>query len=180
MQIDCDYYTDRDTYTVNPGEQEEKGKPVIRLFGVNAVGNSVCAHIHNFTAYFYIHVVESHCSVTTEEIEEFRLCLNRYMHANDAVLEIELVEKYPIMHYQPNKQTFLKVYCSHPQFIARLRTVIEKGIMIGDKDCLSRVTYESNIPYPLRFMCDNEIGGMSWVRINAGNWSFRQTSQKQS
>lgn len=49
------------------------GKPVIRLFGVNAAGNSVCAHVHNFTAYFYIHVVERSCELTAEEIEEFRI-----------------------------------------------------------------------------------------------------------
>ena len=73
MQIDCDYYTDRGNFTVNPGEQEESGKPVIRLFGVNAVGNSVCAHIHNFTAYFYVHVVEREATMTAEELEEFRL-----------------------------------------------------------------------------------------------------------
>ena len=75
------------------------GKPVIRLFGVNAAGNSVCAHVHNFTAYFYIHICEKGVTLTTEQIEEFRINLNKQMHAKDAVLEIEIVEKYPIMHY---------------------------------------------------------------------------------
>ena len=50
-------------------EKEDVGKPVIRLFGVNAQGNSVCAHVHNFTAYFYIHVVESNVNLTSEVIE---------------------------------------------------------------------------------------------------------------
>ena len=39
-------------------EKEDTGKPIIRLFGVNAQGNSVAAHIHNFSSYFYIHIVE--------------------------------------------------------------------------------------------------------------------------
>ena len=150
---------------------------MIRLFGVNAAGNSVCAHVHNFTAYFYIHVIERSCVLTAEEIEEFRILLNKQMHARDAVLEVELVEKYPLMHYQAAKQKFLKVYCSHPQFVARLRSVVEKGISIGNKDCLSSVTYESAVPYALRFMIDNEIGGMSWVRIDAGNWTPRQRKE---
>ena len=58
-------------------EKEDMGKPVIRLFGVNANGNSVCAHVHNFTAYFYVHVVEQNATITTEEIEQFRIQLNR-------------------------------------------------------------------------------------------------------
>ena len=95
-------------------EKEDTGKPVIRLFGVNAQGNSVCAHVHNFTAYFYIHIIEKDVTITAEDIENFRLSLNRQMMARDAVLEIEVVEKYPIMHYQQEKQRFLKCYCSHP------------------------------------------------------------------
>ena len=102
------------------------------------------------------------------------------MYARDAVLEIEIVERYPIMHYQGEKQKFLKVYCSHPQFVSRLRGFVEKGMQIGNKDCLSSITYESNMPYALRFMIDNEFGGMSWVRIGAGNWNIRHPSQKSS
>ena len=50
-------------------EKEDVGKPVIRLFGVNANGNSVCAFIHNFTAYFYVHIIEENVTITSEEIE---------------------------------------------------------------------------------------------------------------
>ena len=45
------------------------GKPVLRLFGVNANGNSVCAHVHNFTAYFYAHIVEKAVTLTAEDVE---------------------------------------------------------------------------------------------------------------
>ncbi len=101
-------------FCLNIDEKEDTGAPVIRLFGVNANGNSVCAHVHNFTAYFYIHICEKNVNLTSEEIEQFRLQLNKAMFARDAVLEIEIVEKFPIMNYQEEKQKFLKVYCSHP------------------------------------------------------------------
>lgn len=72
MQVDCDYYSK----AVNGGIESNaddckfvgsffiaieidfrtEEKAVIRLFGVNASGNSVAAYIHNFTAYFYIQV----------------------------------------------------------------------------------------------------------------------------
>ena len=103
------------------GEKEPTGKPVIRLFGVNANGNSVCAHVHNFTAYFYVHIIENAVTLSSDEIEEFRIKLNRSISEPDAVLEIEVVEKYPIMNYQADKQKFLKLYCANPMFVARLR-----------------------------------------------------------
>lgn len=65
-------------------------------------------------------------------------------------------------------------------FVSRLRQVIEKGIYIGQKDCLSNITYESNMAYNLRFMIDNEFGGMSWVRIDAGNWRIRHPREKKT
>lgn len=74
MQTDCDYYTERPQGQYREeGEKEDTGKPVIRLFGVNAAGNSVCAHVHNFTAYFYIHIIEQNVTLSTEEIEQFRV-----------------------------------------------------------------------------------------------------------
>ncbi len=63
MQIECD------TYTVNGKwkfcrqitfslENAPNEKALIRLFGVTELGNSVAAHVHNFTAYFYAQVIE--------------------------------------------------------------------------------------------------------------------------
>ncbi len=36
---------------------------MIRLFGVTEEGNSVAAYVHNFTAYFYAHVLESESGI---------------------------------------------------------------------------------------------------------------------
>lgn len=55
--------------------------------------------MHNFTAYFYIHVIEKNVTLTAEDLEQFRLSLNKQLYARDAVLEIEVVEKYPIKNY---------------------------------------------------------------------------------
>ena len=93
--------------------------------------------------------------------------LNKWVAARDAVLEIELVEKYPIMNYQANIQKFLKIYCRHPNYVTKLRAFIESGVRLGTQDLLSQVTYESTMAYALRFMIDNDFGGMSWVRIQA-------------
>lgn len=48
------------------------GLPIIRMFGVTENGNSVAAHVHNFTAYFYVHVIEENCELGPVEIDLFR------------------------------------------------------------------------------------------------------------
>ena len=69
---------------------------------------------------------------------------------------------------------------SHPKFIPQLRTVVEKGLTIAERDCLSEISYESNMPYALRFMIDNEIGGMTWIKIEKGRWRIRHPREKET
>ena len=77
-------------------------------------------------------------------------------------------------------QQFLKVYVSHPKFIPQLRTATEKGLTFCERDCLSEISYESNMPYALRFMIDNEIGGMTWIRIEKGKWKMRHHRERET
>jgi hypothetical protein len=55
MQIDCDYATEQDDkgsqmqdVMVASDAQASKERPVIRLHGINAQGNSVSAYVYNF------------------------------------------------------------------------------------------------------------------------------------
>jgi len=43
----------------------------------------------------------------------------------------------------------------------------------GDHEAFGRVTYESNMPFALRFMIDNDIGGMQWIQIPAEKYMLR-------
>jgi DNA polymerase delta subunit 1 len=91
-----------------------------------------------------------------------------------AVIQIDVVEKASIFHYHPDKSKFLKIYVAHPKVIPQLRGAFERGFEFRPgMDVLSTITYESNLPYALRFMIDNEIGGMMWVKIEKKNWVLR-------
>ena len=77
----------------------------------------------------------------------------------------------------------MKIYVSHPKYIANLRTSIERGLKLvnnHDHECLNDTTFESNVLYSLRFMIDCEIGGMTWVKIEKGNWFIRPREKKES
>lgn len=84
------------------------------------------------------------------------------------------------MNYQSKKQRFLKIYVSHPKFVAPLRTIIERTARIAGEDLISETTYESNIPFALRFMVDNDIGGMTWIRVEKGKWKIRHERKKET
>lgn len=43
---------------------------------------------------------------------------------------------------------------------------------------MSEITYESNMPYALRFMIDSEIGGMTWIKIEKGKWQIRLITRR--
>jgi DNA polymerase elongation subunit (family B) len=77
--------------------------PVIRMFGVTADGNSVAAFVHNFTSYFYAHIEAKGINPSQRDLEVFKQTLETAVHAPGCVVQIELVEKYPIMFYQEEK-----------------------------------------------------------------------------
>lgn len=56
------------------------------MFGVNEAGNSVAAHVHNFTAYFFVHILDPTLKFNQVEIKNFQDSLNSAIHSNNAVI----------------------------------------------------------------------------------------------
>ena len=67
---------------------------------------------------------------------------------------------------------FFKIYVYQPNFVAGMRGMFEKGININNVIFPNR-TFESNMPYALRFMVDQGIVGMGWLKINANSFKIR-------
>ncbi len=85
-------------------------------------------------------------------------------------------DKASVMNYQANKAVFLKIYTGLPKYVNQFRTIFESGSFnfpSGQEDSFELVTYESNLPYALRFMIDNSVVGMSWIRLNKGTYRMR-------
>ncbi len=78
------------------------------------------------------------------------------------------------MHYSFGKKSnFLKIVTNSPKHVSALRRVYEEGFKLKDNLYVKETTYESNIPYALRFMIDRDISGMSWVEVPAGKYELR-------
>ena len=105
------------------------------------------------------------------------------LNPTTAVKTVELIrDKASVMHYQADKATFLKIYTGLPKHVNQLRTLFENGSFIYPRSAQQSIfeltTYESNLPFPLRFMIDNSIVGMSWIKIKAGTYRTRSYSDR--
>ena len=86
------------------------------------------------------------------------------------------------MFYRENTAKFLKIYVTLPKYVNQLRGLFEKEMVSFQNTYhyFESVTYESNMPFALRFMIDNDIVGMQWIQIQGGKYTLRRESQKVS
>ena len=86
---------------------------------------------------------------------------------------IEIDKKINIYNYKNKLKEYLKITLYQPKNVSYLRDQFEKGIVFNN--CIfDRTTYESKINFPLRFMIDRNIVGMSWVKIQEGKYIISQ------
>lgn len=167
MQIDVDYYTEEASQLpsyipLRKGEEYA----VLRMYGVTECGNSVMAHIHNFLSYFYCEVGPKHQEedFSAEQLQKLAKDISAQHKIPGAVKHIECEMKASVMGYHEKETKFLKIYVGLPKYVSQLRQLFEQGhIKFNGKSIFEQVTYESNMPFALRFMIDNDIVGMQWI-----------------
>ncbi len=116
------------------------GKPLLRLFGKTREGEAVCALTNKQLPYFYLDAKED-IQKTKEEIEKMGA-------------QAEIVEKIlPIGFQQPKK--ILKIIGRDPSAVPEMKEAARKY----------GTPYEADILFKYRYMVDNELKGMTWVRV---------------
>lgn len=156
---------------------------IIRLYGVTEEGHSVLMHVHGVLPYFYVA-----CPDTFDESRcgEVRQALDAALAQRDRggdstrVVGVQLVsDRMSIYGYQFDRAIKLwKVYLSMPSHVPKARTLLESGITLPGCDFRSYQTYESNVPFILRFMIDQNIQGCNWLEAPAQTYSVRSAAQK--
>src|SRR3989344_2597926 len=136
--LDCDYVL-------------LNGLPVLRLFGKNKEGKTVCAFYEKFLPYFYVLPSDSDNSVE-ESIE-----LLRTNFPND-IMKLEIVKKTLPIGYDDKPADLLKITLKDPSHTPEVREFLRNRS--GAKEI-----YEADILFKYRFMADFGLYGMKWVRV---------------
>ena len=67
-----------------------------------------------------------------------------------------------------------------PSLVPGLKRAFDDGFSIPNVGLIKGQTYESNVPFVLRFMIDKGIQGADWVELPAGTYSLRDPSKQVS
>lgn len=164
-----------------PGQAPEK-VPVLRMYGVTEDGHSVLAKIHGFLPYFYVQCPQAGDSgelftdiqVLGESLDEELLNSGCRDKLPKYVTNVEVVPRSTLMNWQGTDHLpFFKVTVAVPGVIATCRSIIERGFTLKNGNQFPAGTsYETNIPFVLRFMVDQQIVGGGWVKLDSGVSQF--------
>ncbi|KAJ3102438.1 DNA-directed DNA polymerase delta [Phlyctochytrium planicorne] len=183
QQLDIDDYIGDSRHVL---ENNFTQSAILRLYGTTNDGVSVLCHVHGFTPYFYIPAPngfnENHLPKFREALDfAIRNDSRRQEMHGTAVLSIEFVSKQSIYGYQgPNKNLFLQIFVRFADQVTVAKRLLEGGISVPGFPNRSFTTFESNIPFTLRFMIDTKIVGANWVSLQAEKYSIRRDATKVS
>lgn len=150
------------------------------MYGVTEQTNSVCLIIEDFYPYFYVkwNGVDN---PSQEKIEELKFILNDKVESKKGVRgvkELEIVSKTDLKFYNDIKEKFVKITMESPKFISCLRDMFENSEMHDLKKKgfhFDNKTFESKVSFPLRYMIDRGIVGMSWITLPKNTYKLRDT-----
>lgn len=156
---------------------------VLRIFGVTEEGNSICAHITGFFTYLYI---PAWSGMTQTDIQTFSDTLNeklinetREKGLQRGVLNITVKKLSSVWGYQYNRLTdFLCIQLALPSLVPPAKRFLEDGILINSFSRRSFQTYESNVPFILRFMVDTKMSGGSWIELPPEKYAIKPNASK--
>ena len=174
MQVDIDSYNQAPDK--NFTQEKTSQVAVVQMFGVTKEGYSVVAHIHGVMPYLYVELPPGghriDCAAVMANLEAaLKEAQGAPRGVSPMVMKVELVKKQNIWNYNPDgMKDFLKITVAVPRLVSMCRTVFERGLeerCAQGREPWRALTYESNTPFALRYMIDEDISGGCWCEAKA-------------
>ncbi|KAF9508169.1 hypothetical protein BS47DRAFT_1373735 [Hydnum rufescens UP504] len=149
--------------------------PTLRMFGITECPR----HVTDFLPYFYVPVPRGFYPSDLDALKEL---INSTLDSPDGLRNVQILPKRSLWGYRGDaKPVFLKLTISDPKTLPKVRGLFERGeLHFRDLFPEPITTYESNIPFILRFMVDTKVVGMNWIEVPGGKYTLRQASRKVS
>jgi DNA polymerase delta subunit 1 len=89
------------------------------------------------------------------------------------ILAVEIQQKESIMGFSGGRtRDFIRISVALPKHVPTCRSILEKGFNSRFFES-GYQTFESNIPFSLRFMIDRDVVGASWIEATPGTYRLR-------
>jgi len=123
--------------------------PVVRLFGKNKEGKTVCAFYEKFLPYFYV----------LPKNEKFDEIVDLLKKSFASILSnIEMVKKFKPIGYSEEPVEMLKITLTDPSRTPEVREFLRTKEVVEE-------IFEADILFKYRFMADMGINGMKWLKV---------------
>ena len=151
--------------------------PVLRIFGPTPTGQSSCLHIHGVFPYLYI-PLPSGIDPSPNWIRELYKSINTAISSelqptnqcSHHVYDIKIIAAKPFYGYHPTRRIFLQIFLYNPPHIRLLADILLTGVVMNTP----LQPHESHIPYPLQFMIDYNLYGMTQIYLSDLQFRFSQ------
>ncbi|KAI5137394.1 DNA polymerase delta subunit 1 [Nematocida ausubeli] len=130
----------------------EDAGPLVCLQGKTQAGEEIECTVSGHYHYFYI------SKVPGESIDSARI---EAVHKE--IVKVNVVTKTNIYGYAEGEEEFYQICIRDPKKIVSVSTAVVEYFSRMDENKNSRITFEVNIGYIIRFMVDKEIVGMGYV-----------------
>ena len=152
-----------------------KKVPVLRIFGPTPTGQSTCLHIHGVFPYLYIPLpagVDPSPYWIGELSKSIDFAINKGLATTNStslhVYDIKIITAKPFYGYHPTKRLFLQIFLYNPLHVRMLADILLTGAVM--KTPLQ--PHEAHVPFPLQFMIDYNLYGMSLIYLAEMQFRF--------
>lgn len=170
---DDDYYDEDQSY-----KKKVERKYMIRMYGINEKGQSMCVHVNNFTPYFFLKIPQTWNETNVNYLMlEVNKKLNYY--AKQALISKDIVMRKEFYGFTNNKKfKFIRFVFKNFMAFNQYKEIFEKNIKIDNKTYKFEL-YETNISPMLRFMHCRDIIPAAWIKINRGKYDYKSITRCQ-
>lgn len=166
------------------------GDACLHVYGKTVTGHSVTLTVEGALPYFYVDAPRSDCTQRDANFYKSRLeemvGEDKYLHVHnnkgmmyrqrkrqDVVYRVDMVQRFNIFFYEPERRTLFKIWTVDPRYVSPLAKLCASAM-----GYLPEYVYETNWNHLLRSMIDMRLSGCQWIQVSSEHYEKPRHSER--